>query len=317
VALPSLFNRKLYKTGQTRGADDDEIYQNRVGRNSTILINFHSYDINKYSKDFENGFIVLISPKDYFDKTIKKPDNLILGKNLLVFYQTRNEWEEYDPEKYDWTFATSRISPLGGQYVARIPATTSEKKPKIALGFTETKMKGAGIRDYEYSDSNNTKLCRKQLEALYWLCYNSVEVSKENGMNEEEIILRKAENLKYCEENGLLDYKKLFAARIIDKDHNTICPLCLEKLDANGFYNRMAQAEGREVLDLTITQLNLFHIKELRVGEFNHKTYNLGWGHHHCNVVVKDAGIEQTLKWLKQIVKRNEEYQNKDKESSS
>lgn len=31
-------NTKLYKTGQTRGADDDVIYQNRVKRNSTVLI---------------------------------------------------------------------------------------------------------------------------------------------------------------------------------------------------------------------------------------------------------------------------------------
>ena len=317
MSLPALFNRKLYKTGQTRGADDDEIYQNRVGRNSTILINFHSYDVNKYSKNFENGFIVLISPKDYFDKNIKKPKNLVLGENLLVFYQTRQEWNEYNPNKYKWTFATSRTNPLGGQYVARVPATTADKTPKIALGFTETKMKGAGIRDYEYSDSTNTERCRKQLEALYWLCYNSIEVSVANKMDRKEAEKRKTNNLKYCEENGLLDYQKLIAARIVDVEHNTICPLCLEKLDANGFYNKMAQAEGREVVDLTITQLNLFHIKELRVGEFNHVPYNLGWGHHHCNVVVKDSGIEQTLKWLKQIVIRNEEYQNKKRELDS
>ena len=33
--LPSLLDRKIYKTGQTRGADDDEIYQNRVSRTSS------------------------------------------------------------------------------------------------------------------------------------------------------------------------------------------------------------------------------------------------------------------------------------------
>lgn len=36
--LPQLLDRKIYKTGQTRGADDDVIFQNRVGRNSTVLI---------------------------------------------------------------------------------------------------------------------------------------------------------------------------------------------------------------------------------------------------------------------------------------
>lgn len=86
---------------------------------------------------------------------------------------------------------------------------------------------------------------------------------------------------------------------------HTICPLCLEELTAQGFFNRMEQAEGRAVLDLTITQLNLFHIEELRLGEWNHRSYNLGWGHHHCNVVVKDSGITETLEWMRCVLDRN------------
>lgn len=67
----------------------------------------------------------------------------------------------------------------------------------------------------------------------------------------------------------------------------------------------MEQAAGREVIDLTITQLNLFHIDELRMGVCNHRPYNLGWGHHHCNVVVKDAGISATLRWMYEVIQRN------------
>ena len=47
--------------------------------------------------------------------------------------------------------------------------------------------------------------------------------------------------------------------------------------------------------------VNLFHLKELRTNEYNHKLYNLGWGHHHCNIVLGDKGIEETLKWMKKI----------------
>jgi hypothetical protein len=79
----------------------------------------------------------------------------------------------------------------------------------------------------------------------------------------------------------------------------------MEELSGNGFFSRMAQAEGREVLDLTITQINLFHIRELKFGEFNHRPYNLGWGHHHCNVVVKDSGVIETLQWMHDILQRN------------
>lgn len=67
----------------------------------------------------------------------------------------------------------------------------------------------------------------------------------------------------------------------------------------------MAQAEGRAVHDLTITQLNLFHLQELRVGVANHRPYNLAWGPHHCNVVVKDSGIMETLRWMRDVVMRN------------
>lgn len=49
----------------------------------------------------------------------------------------------------------------------------------------------------------------------------------------------------------------------------------------------------------------LFHIDELRYGVYNHKPYNLGWGHHHCNVVTKDSGIAKTLEWMQQVLDRN------------
>ena len=63
-------NTKLYKTGQTRGADDDVIYQNRVKRNSTVLIPYSEYEQCKNAPTqngkYENGFIVLIKPEDFF-----------------------------------------------------------------------------------------------------------------------------------------------------------------------------------------------------------------------------------------------------------
>ena len=54
--IPTLLERKLYKTGQTRGADDDEIYQNRVSRNSTVLIPYRFY-----KKEFSDNDIFAVS----------------------------------------------------------------------------------------------------------------------------------------------------------------------------------------------------------------------------------------------------------------
>jgi hypothetical protein len=315
--LPMLLARKIYKTGQTRGADDDVIFQNRVGRNSTVLIPFSSWKLGVTAPpegSFKNGLIVLITPEEYFeDKDIKKTlekNSLKLGHNAVVFYETREQWQSHNPKELGWKPAENRTSPLKGKYVARVPATTATMGgSKIIQGFSKTKSKGAGIRVFEYASDEIINQCKLQLEALFWHCYDSTEVLLKHGMRKEDISLRKEAVLRECEDSGLLDYKVLSNLRIIDPDNNTVCPLCLKKISSEGFFDRMTQATGREVPDLTVTEINLFHIKELTMGEFNHRPYNLTWGHHHCNVVTRDNGIEKTLSWMKDIIKRNTEWE--------
>lgn len=316
--LPQLLERKLSKTGQTRGADDDVIFQNRVSRNNTVLIPFHQWQANAELRDmsnqFENGYIVLISPTDYFSK--ENPTDylaqfdLTLGENALVFYETRADWDANLPERYGWTYATSRTAPLGGQYVARVPANTSidaVRSQKINLGYATQSPKGAGIRLYEYASKETIKQCKLQMEAIFWLCIDSVEAMTRNGMSREDAELRKRLILEESEKQGLLDFERLRSKRIINSQNHTICPLCLKELSGEEFLNRLAQPEGREVPDLTVTQVNLFHIEELKYGAFNHRQYNLGWGCHFCNVVVKDSGIYPTLAWMGDVISKNKE----------
>lgn len=310
--LPKVVKTKIYKTGQTRGADDDVIFQNRVNRNSTVLIPFHEFEKCKKSPTkggiYENGYIVLISPEDYF-----KPENLEkckkwslrLGTNLLIFYETREQWQNYPPKK-SWNAASSRQSPLKGQYVARIPATTAENQGKIIMGFNTSQMKGAGIRVYEYADTKTIEACKTQLELLFWSCKDIDKLIDLLTEFKKEEINQYIKNLSQrALKEGLYEKEMLIKARIIDNDGFTICPLCLKHISAISFCSKIQQAEGREVPDLTVTEVSLFHIKELRSGEFNHRPYNLGWGHHHCNVVVKDSGIEETLKWMRAVLERN------------
>lgn len=167
--LPKLLERKIYKTGQTRGADDDEIFQNRVSRTSTVLIPYACWDLCALPPDaeskYENGFIVLLSPAEYFDtadiKEVLAAKGLTIGSNALVFYETREQWNANNPDDLKWKPAKRRTSPLGGQYVARIPATTAvENGKKIVRGFDTTKPKGAGIRVYEYAGRETISKCR-------------------------------------------------------------------------------------------------------------------------------------------------------------
>ena len=254
------------------------------------------FTLNKANQAFENGFIVLLSPDFYFgthhQDSVLKRVGLELGENALVFYETRAQWFANNPELLNWHAATSCLKPLNGKYVARISATTSlDAGQKIIHGFDTTSNRGAGIRVYEYASNAMVTQCRDQLEALFWLCYDSNDVAIANGMTTADCHLRRESKLRECEQVGLLDLKRLFDARIVNRVGRTICPLCLEELSSLGFFSRMEQAEGRAVLDITVTHLNLFHIEELRMGGFNHKPYNLGWGHHHCNVVVKDSEL--------------------------
>jgi len=291
------------------------IFQNRVSRNNTVLVQFNRLEVDSQPPDgadeFEKGFIVLVDPEVYFGTedidAVLAEDGLVLGENTLVFYQTRAQWKAHNPDELGWTAAQSRNNPLGGQYVARVPGNTSndDDAGRIIRGYDHTKSKGAGIRIYEYAHRATLDQCTAQLEALYWHCHDAVAVAIQNGMAEDDAQLRKTMVLEGCVREGLLDLAKLREIRVLNDQNETACPLCLERLGAQGFFSRMEQAEGREVPDLTVTQVNLFHINELRMGTFNHKPYNLGWGHHHCNVVVKDAGIDATLLWMRDVVERN------------
>ena len=270
--LPQLLDRKIYKTGQTRGADDDVIYQSRVSRSSTVLIHYPFWQqcgIPSLAEAvYENGFIVLLAPGEYFGNpnitAHLAEQGLVLGINALVFYETREQWNADNPEKLHWSAASQRTNPLGGEYVARVPATTAaENGEKINRGFTFTSMKGAGIRIYEYASTATIDQCRLQLETLFWLCHDSEAVVAANGMRPESAVARKTAIFSKCEQQGLLDRSRLTYSRMLNADGNTVCPLCLEALSGQGFFNRMEQAEGRAVPDLTVTQLNLFHIEHL------------------------------------------------------
>lgn len=312
--LPNDIQRKIYKTGQTRGAEDDEVYQNRVGRYSTVLIPFHEFAVcaEAPSADgkYENGYIVLIKPEDYFNDEIQSSlpaMGLELGNNLLVFYETRQQWVNYPPLA-NWTIPNSRKNPLGGQYVARVPNTTSNNDSKEFHGYTSTGLKGAGIRVYEYADKDTTKKCCTQLEYYFWQCADIEDfIASSNdpdAMRQRKLLIEREAN-----ESGLADQELLKRVRIFNRDGHTICPLCLKEISARGFGEKIQLAEGRDVPDTTVTDVSLFHIRELRTGEFNHKPYNLGWGHHFCNVVVKDSGIQETLAWMRDVISDNDRYE--------
>jgi hypothetical protein len=314
--LPSLVEQKLTKTGYTRGASFSEIYQNRVTRNNTVLIKWESWDQCKRPDDgtdsYENGFIVLVDPSWYFetpgaDQQLSD-EGIVLGKNALLLFSKRSDWNQYRPTAdvlpngIAFVEASSRTDPLGGVYLARVHATVSESGAEIFQGFNTRSLRGAGIRVYEYASATTIKQARLQLEALFWMCHDSQPSMIGAGMSEVVVETRRTAILDRATAAGLLDLERLLSLRILNDRHELTCPLCLRRMSAKDFLRRFEQAEGRETYDLTTTEVSLFHIQELRMGKFQHKPYNLGWGHHFCNVVVRDKGIVPTLAWMQEVL---------------
>lgn len=308
--LPRLLQSKIYKTGQTRSANDDVIFQNRANRNGTVLIPFESidlFDISVFtSKRFESGFIVIISPEDYYTNpdtsAMMKDRKLKLGVNAILLYETRAQWNEFNPYKNKLTVAEKRTSPIDGHFIARILSSPSKDEEKIILGFTTSKCKGAGIRVAEYASLLTLKSCYLQLEYLFWNCYNSKEVALGAGMSERDIENRITIISTSCDNQKLSNTERLYKTRIIDNSKNTICPLCLKKISAEAFLLNFFESDERSDSDKDISPINLFYINQLKTGEFNHSTYNLAWGHQSCNMICKETGVIETIKWMKEVV---------------
>ena len=308
--LPTLLQSKIYKTGQTRSANDDVVFQNRANRNGTVLIPFesiHLFDISVFTSNrFESGFIVLISPEEYYTNpdalALMKARKLKLGVNTILFYETRAQWNEFNLYKNKLLIAEKRTSPIDGHFVARILSSNSKDEEKIILGFNTSNCKGAGIRVAEYASLLTIKASHLQLEYLFWLCYNSKEVALDAGMTESEIENRIDAISTACNNQKLSDTDRLYKTRIIDNAKNTICPLCLKKLSAEAFLLNFFESSERSDINKDISPINLFHINQLKIGEFNHAPYNLAWGHQNCNMICKETGVIETIKWMKEVV---------------
>ena len=313
---PSLIEQKLTKTGYTRGATPSEIYQNRVSRYNTVLIRWRYWEACKAPDDgtraYEKGFIVLVDPRWYFETSnadsLLAAEGLTLGVNALLLFERRADWREYKqgknvlPNGEAFAVANAREAPLGGVYFARIHNTVAEEDDELVEGYDHKKLRGAGIRVYEYASRDTIKKSKLQLEALMWMCEDAETALVEAGMDKKDARARRDTAIDAAQQAGLLDLERLQAVRAINEGNVTVCPLCLEPSHVADIMRRSSQAEGREVYDLTTTEVGLFHINELRLGKLQHKPYNLGWGHHFCNVVARDEGIMPTLKWMRKVL---------------
>lgn len=107
-----------------------------------------------------------------------------------------------------------------------------------------------------------------------------------------------------CIRRNFLDFDRLEELGVWNKETNeVICPLCHKPVYAEEFFDDVLQAGGREVPDNTQKYIVLMHVDALRSGEFNHRPYNLGWGHNFCNQIQGDKDISETIIAIEEILK--------------
>jgi hypothetical protein len=271
--------------------------------------------------------------------------SLKLGKNSFLYFESSNDWKKYEkycknfkpvyelhtgdgckePHDEQWIGEIAKFIPnaqppqyslicTSGDDKKRTPEEKEEHKNlqnKYGNKFGKIpKQAGLGNLDIDYAS-------REDLEKI---CYQlSLMIFKVSGMKEE--LIKRDQNLTiskinevekhvidFCEKNNLYDIKKLSEIRAINKKGIPLCPLCLEELNAQSFFEKKKQDEGRETTHNTQAQIHLMHIEPLRPMKFNHRVYNLGWGHEFCNKIQGERSIKDTLDDLRRILKKQDSF---------
>ena len=292
--LPEEIAFKINKTKQTRGAQpyDRVVYQNRVNRNGIAVVPYRFRDTLPPG-GFENGHVIMIRPDEYFEAPGKMKSDfdpkVVIGQCAFVYYDNRRAFVKFPPD------ATWRPKKRGGigEVVYRMPATTAHDEREAASRVDGDPQ---GIRFFEYASSDEIYKTRIQLALLAWHTEGIETAQTTNGPPKALLV----ESKRF----GLWDTARLEKLGVL-LNNKAICPLCRKVIRADEMMSRVAQAEGREVFDLTITEVNLFHMEDLFPGKYNHRAYMLGWGHHHCNAVARDHGIAYTLNWMADVLRRN------------
>ncbi|MBU0534805.1 BstXI family restriction endonuclease [Patescibacteria group bacterium] len=250
---------------------------------------------------------------------------------------SRKDWDEV-VELYTKSSTVPNDEQWAGQYCLFIPNTTPKRISHICgtannseyleslrnkYGLrTIPEQTGLGNFDYDYASESEIKKIKYQLSYMIFKVSGMKDylINVFNSTSKEDLAIgiQRAINTgkvleyidkvfghveKYCQENALLNFESLSEIRAWDKESGQpICPLCLKGLTPDKFFEVSAQDEGREEEDNTQAEIVLMHIRGLRPGELNHHTYNLGWGHKHCNTIQGAYDIKDTILLLRDII---------------
>jgi hypothetical protein len=268
--------------------------QNKVNRASQVAIPLDVYIQHPVvgQRDYDGGFLVYASPAEH---AAGLPQSLVLGINCVVLYTTQAEFAAHPPPAAWNVFklvdasgnvADSWRTAAGwtGHYYARIPKAGGGWDYKGSLA------KAIGIRQDEYCSQLDQRYVVGQMAYIAWSIQGTAQRLGQAGPPQYLI--------DYLTANGMLDRARLEAAGILTAGGAAQCPFCRAELTYNELVNQAPQQVGRRLSSSNATALHLMHIEPLKMGEFNHKPYNLAFGHAKCNHAQGEDSILRSVEFL-------------------
>jgi hypothetical protein len=146
---PYKIRKRITKTKDARSGA--LIYKRRNNRSYRVLIQYKTFEKSmktdpNFLDNFINGFVVLISPNDYFVKNVTKESyfdvNLILGINSIVYYSSIEEVNKF-PIPKDWknVFEIYTDGSLEGSWTGDYALEISNAVPQRLSPICDNKIK--------------------------------------------------------------------------------------------------------------------------------------------------------------------------------
>lgn len=268
--------------------------QNKVNRASTAAVPLNVY--LQYpalrTHQYDAGFLVYVTPREHFSGLV--PPELRIGHDYIVLYTVQTELDNHPPLQ-TWSIfelineAGNGVSSWASAYDWRGDYYVRVKRNSV-LYYGGSTAKAIGIRQDEYCSKADQRFVVGQTSYLAW--------SMPSTRTHFGVATIPTFVSDYLIAHNMLDLNRMHSVGMINANGIAQCPFCREELSFQELINQATQQVGRQLSSSNATALHLMHIDPLKMGIFNHKPYNLAFGHAKCNHAQGEDSISQSIDFL-------------------
>lgn len=298
-SVPEVGDKVTRSPSETAGKGGEwGFLQNKVSRSSQVAIPLAVY-INHSSvrtHHYDNGMLVYATPSEWHSGlTNNQNPQLTIGENCIILYISNSDWLTFPPATGWSSFkligqdeqpVTTWRSAVGwrGHYYARF------KKDGEWYYGPNGRENAIGIRQDEYCSKLDQSYIVAQMAFLVWSMPGTLTQFSQASTPQYLI--------DFLTANNMLDLQRMESVGMINSNGQAQCPFCQEVITYQELINQAPQQTGRQLASSNATALHLMHIEPLEMGSFNHKPYNLAFGHAKCNHAQGEDSIPRSIEFL-------------------